>query len=395
MTRRIAAFAALLALGAFGAIAAQAGEITLYENAGFDGRAVTLRGSTPNFADVGFNDSATSIVVRAGTWEVCTGAQFKGRCLTLRPGEYSGLDETFNDRVSSTREVGRNGSDGNYGRGSIELFGQRDFRGASIRLERDTGNFHVIGFNDRASSVIVHDGTWVLCTDADYGGNCRTYPPGRYSDLGNGMDRLVSSARVVRARGEAPVVHVGSWPGRPNLNGAARVVLNDHDNMRGRELVVSDNVTDLQRTGFGNATASMIVEGGSWEFCADSYFRGVCRVLGPGRYPLLEPPLYRSISSIRAAAPDSMDRRPGTQPGDIVLFDDVNLDGRSVAAQDKVPNLTDLDFNHQTSSLIVYSGQWEICTDAGFSGRCAVFGPGRYDRLGGLNKQISSLRRIE
>ena len=78
---------------AFGlaATAALAGEITLYENPGFQGRRMTLRGTTPDLDRTQFNDRAESIVVREGVWEVCTDARFSGRCVRLQPGEYPSL----------------------------------------------------------------------------------------------------------------------------------------------------------------------------------------------------------------------------------------------------------------------------------------------------------------
>jgi hypothetical protein len=393
MSRYTAALAALVALGACGVAAAHVGEITLYEKAGFDGRAMTLREVTPDFSAIAFSDSAASIVVRVGSWEVCTEAQFKGRCLTLQPGIYNGTDDAFHSRIASAREVG--GSGGDHAHGSVDLFGEPDFRGMSLRISRDAGNFRAIGFYDRATSIIVNEGTWSLCTDAEFGGECHSFPPGRYSGIGGGMDRAMSSARSVHARGTAPVVHLGGWPGRHGVPAEGRAILNAGDNMQGRNLVVTENATDLRRTGFNNETASIVVEGGSWEFCTDSYFRGKCRVLGPGRYPLLEPAFYRTITSVRAAASDGLVRRPGTPPGDIVFFEEVNLDGRSVGTVDNVPNLNTLGFDDRASSLVVYAGQWEICSEARFGGRCAVFGPGRYASLGGLDKHISSLSRVD
>ena len=51
---------------------AQAAEITLYRQPYFTGSQLTLRGHTPNLADVGFRDQASSVVVSSGRWEVCT-----------------------------------------------------------------------------------------------------------------------------------------------------------------------------------------------------------------------------------------------------------------------------------------------------------------------------------
>ena len=65
-------FRTIACLMATTAIAASAAEITFFEYAGFGGRNITMRGYTPNFAEVGFNDRASSIVVRDGIWQVCT-----------------------------------------------------------------------------------------------------------------------------------------------------------------------------------------------------------------------------------------------------------------------------------------------------------------------------------
>ncbi|UUZ50089.1 beta/gamma crystallin family protein [Massilia sp. B-10] len=62
--------------------------------------------------------------------------------------------------------------------------------------------------------------------------------------------------------------------------------------------------------------------------------------------------------------------------------------------RDEVRTLVDFDFNDRAGSLIVYSGQWEFCQHADFRGQCMVYGPGRYDRLGSLDNQISSIRRV-
>ena len=55
-------------------LAASAGEITLFEDAGFRGRPVTLRSDTGDLSRMGFNDKTSSIIVRSGTWEVCKDA---------------------------------------------------------------------------------------------------------------------------------------------------------------------------------------------------------------------------------------------------------------------------------------------------------------------------------
>ena len=61
----------------------QAGQVVFYEQEGFQGRSFTADGSVVNFRDAGFNDRASSAVVRGERAEVCDDAGFRGRCVVL------------------------------------------------------------------------------------------------------------------------------------------------------------------------------------------------------------------------------------------------------------------------------------------------------------------------
>jgi hypothetical protein len=174
-------------------------------------REVTLREATPDLAPLGFNDKATSMLVRSGRWEACVDADFHGFCVEFDPGRYPQL-ERFSDKISSLREVepgikgGRErverGALAARGpRGMVEFFSRTGLDGNSTRIVRDTGDFAQIGFNDRAVSVRIDDGTWQFCSEAGYAGACRVFGPGTYADLGPGLAGRVSSARLVPAGG--------------------------------------------------------------------------------------------------------------------------------------------------------------------------------------------------
>lgn len=76
-------------------------EIIIYEHDNFGGESRRLRGATPNFDNIGFNDRVSSIIVRRGTWELCRHANFSGVCFTYEPGEYRSV--WANDAFSSAR----------------------------------------------------------------------------------------------------------------------------------------------------------------------------------------------------------------------------------------------------------------------------------------------------
>ena len=55
-------------------------------------------------------------------------------------------------------------------RGEAVVFESAGFAGRSVALRDDMGNFELVGFNDRAASLYVMDGTWEFCTDAWFRG---------------------------------------------------------------------------------------------------------------------------------------------------------------------------------------------------------------------------------
>ena len=88
---------------------------------------------------------------------------------------------------------------------------------------------------------------------------------------------------------------------------------------------------------------------------------------------------------------------PATPPrsAGVELFSDADFRGDRVAVDGPITDLTRSNFNDRTESVIVHAGTWEICSDAGFGGSCALFKPGNYPRIGGLARHVSSVRRVQ
>lgn len=80
----------------------------------------------------------------------------------------------------------------------VTFYENNGFAGRSFTTERQVGNFERFGFNDRASSVVVLNDRWEVCTDAGFGGSCAILRPGRYPSLASmGMNDRLSSVRAV------------------------------------------------------------------------------------------------------------------------------------------------------------------------------------------------------
>lgn len=80
----------------------------------------------------------------------------------------------------------------------LTFFENDGFQGRSFNTGAQVSNFNSVGFNDRASSVIVMRNRWEVCEDVRYAGRCVVLRPGRYPSLGAmGLNDRISSVRTV------------------------------------------------------------------------------------------------------------------------------------------------------------------------------------------------------
>ncbi len=216
-----------LALAALVAAAGQASAaITLFGHENFHGARVTLTQPAPDFREFNFNDRASSVIVDGEPWEVCQDVGFRSRCAILVPGSYPDLAAAgLGDLLSSARPARREPPPPPppEATGDIVFFSQPGFHGHDVGVSGEIHNMNEVGFNDRASSVIVFEGRWEVCEHADFNGRCMILRPGRYPDLGAmGMNDLISSVRRVHRearfdddRYAPPPQPVYDWRRRP------------------------------------------------------------------------------------------------------------------------------------------------------------------------------------
>ncbi|MBS0321890.1 MAG: hypothetical protein JSR18_15200 [Proteobacteria bacterium] len=297
--------AAVLGLASVSALA-QA--VTFFEAPGFGGRRFNGDYAISNFEQFGFNDRASSVIVQSGRWQLCSDAYFRGNCVVLNPGRYNDLGAMgLSNRVSSARPVpvgpGPGPGPGNRppphpgGGTPVMLYSEYNLGGDRVPVVGPIDNLDTTRWNDRAVSMTIEYGQWQLCSDAYFRGDCQTFGPGRYDNLG-GLTRKASSIRPVGGPGGPPPVAGPVYP--PDWGGGSRAVLFEGHNLSGRSLVLTqDYVPNLDRTNFNDRASSLRVEGGFWMFCTDADFRGQCRTFGPGDYPNLPDGMENRISSGR------------------------------------------------------------------------------------------------
>ena len=187
---------------------------------------------------------------------------------------------------------------------------------------------------------------------------------------------------------------------------AAQVTFYEREGFQGESFTTRRQVGDFSRFGFNDRASSVVVAGEAgdrWQVCEDPRFGGRCVTLRPGQYPTLQAMgLNNRISSMQAVAradapvanPVATAPTPGA--GSVVFYEREGFGGRSFATQTELSDLTRSGFNDRVSAIEVFGGQWEVCSDSGFGGQCAVLRPGKYPSLRemGLDKRISSVRSL-
>lgn len=195
---------------AAGAVSAQ---VTIYKQPNFTGADRTFRDSVRDLAGSGFQNQASSAVVRSGRWELCSQPDFRGDCVVIGPGEHARLDAKVYHRFESLREVkqpiaevrqpiavgeayGHNPPAGER-LSALEIYTEPGFRGRPMRFNRDIADVERPRAEEGVSSLIVREGMWQVCSDANYRGMCRIFDAGRYPRVGRFDGTPIGSIRRV------------------------------------------------------------------------------------------------------------------------------------------------------------------------------------------------------
>ncbi len=384
-------FKSALALTAL-ALAAQANaDVTVYPGEGFRGPGTVFDRGFGDIQRQGYTAGTASIVVKNGSWEVCDVAGFRGRCVVLQPGRYPTLGSAgLHGNIASARPYADNSPAARAS--GATLYNDVGFGGRAVTARDAMSSLDAVGFNDRASSLVIEGGSWELCEDINFYGKCVVLGPGRYGSLDVvGLGDRVSSLRPVAST-------AAMQPAQPAAGPApGEIVLYDTEGFDGRTFSTREPVENLTRQGFNDRASSIAIRSGIWEVCSDARFSGRCVTLRAGQYPSLQSmALNDRISSVRRVD----DARPVAQvpvAPSAVFYEQEGFRGRSFTAQESLWNLDRQGLQERAASVDVRSGRWDVCEDPRFGGRCMQLQPGRYPSLSsmGLADRVASTRTMD
>jgi hypothetical protein len=175
--------------------------IVLYQRSPRVVQAVALASNVDDLDTRDFEDRADAAWVSGGVWRLCSAEHGRGQCADFAPGRYENLGAldrkvrsaylvaTAPDRVTTVAPVAA---------GRMVLYQFPNYGGPSAVVDAmRTPDLDWANFRQPASSLRIESGTWLVCSEMGYQGDCRVLEPGAYPALAGVLDRGVNSARQV------------------------------------------------------------------------------------------------------------------------------------------------------------------------------------------------------
>ena len=287
----------------------------------------------------------------------------------------------------------------------IRVCENANMRGPCVDLRHGVNDLRDWGVSNSISSFSIGSGTWLMCTEPNFGGRCEAFSDSVSNLRGSSFQDRISSIRPIREGGGG---NWGGWGGEEQWRRIGIAVYSD-SNFRGRSWVFTDDIRDLSRMGMNNQISSVRVYGGRWRLCRTPNFGG-CIDVTSDISNLRDIGFNDQVSSIQEVGPGG--GRPdggwgGGGPGGgwgsgsggggrvfITVYSDKGFSGRSWNFEKDVRNLGAMGMGNQISSVKVAGGRWRLCRTSSFEG-CVEVGEDVYDlRDLGMNDQVNSIELV-
>lgn len=169
------------------------------------------------------------------------------------------------------------------------------------------------------------------------------------------------------------------------------LIIYEHIHFNGEHRHIYTN-SEFSLFTFNQKVSSIEILDGEYEFYDQTHFTGAVLKLGKGSYPnLVERGWNDRILSIKRISSKNVNTRG------MILYADKDFKGAHKHIMHHTSQLSDDGWNDRVSSIQIVSGQWQIFSDAGFSGNSVLLGPGIYPNasaIGLSDNTISSIRLV-
>lgn len=179
---------------------------------------------------------------------------------------------------------GGKGPDSPSGPPSIILYSDTNLRGQTVELTGDQPNFNTIRFNDRARSVEVRGGVWLLCEDGNYRGRCEY------------VDRTVRNLGELNLSGSISSARLMPYEKGPR---SFDIAFFADGNFGGPFLGFNEGEANFSKFRFNDTASSIMINRGTWLVCEHADYRGQCEMLDASVSDLRTIGLNDKITSFR------------------------------------------------------------------------------------------------
>ncbi|XP_027631944.1 beta/gamma crystallin domain-containing protein 2 [Tupaia chinensis] len=359
------------------------GKVVLFSEPGCQG---SSRVVWDDVADAsGWAPTASLRVVR-GCWVLYEEPDFRGQKLALPEGdvELRGLGPAWRPRdIGSLRRAVWD-----YCTPEISLFSEEGLEGEQMKLTEALRDPRGLERPLQAASAVVSAGLWLLYPKPFFEDTPCILEPGEYptSEAWGALDAAVGSLKPLRLG--CPSVEK---PGEP------KAVVYEAPGFQGQSWEVSRDIYNLQQPEDSQSphlasVGSLRVLGGCWVGYEKEGFRGHQYLLEEGEYADWSRwgGYDERLTSLRVIRTDFGDPA-------IVLFEDMDFEGRGVEVSKALPDVELVGHGPRTQAIHVLSGVWVAYQEVGFSGEQYVLEKGVYrncDDWGAGNSILASLQPV-
>ena len=241
----------------------------------------------------------------------------------------------------------------------IRLHDATDYQGANTDIISEVSDLATVDFSNKAKSVTVLGGAWLACRGTYLSGPCVVI---REPAANLGMFGMSTAIQSVRPLPDTVTYEHGTVFSRDSVGGVI--------------FYRPTGETSVTPIGPGSAAPPVATPSQSDGYSGSSES-------------------YAEYSMTKPESGPGADNYKGPRYPSVILYRQRDYQGPSLGTERDLRTLWPDDFDNATSSIEILNGEWEVCEDDNFEGKCVVIDADQ-DRLWELqmDNRISSIRQV-